>query len=92
MNELKRLLPYIKKYKARMLLGFLFVTISNICSTYLPRVVGNIVDTVQKKNFDMNLIYESIVIIVALTAGSGLFMFLTRQTIIVEARLNPGQV
>jgi len=87
MNELKRLLPYIKKYKARMLLGFLFVTISNICSTYLPRVVGNIVDTVQKKNFDMNLIYESIVIIVALTAGSGLFMFLTRQTIIVVSRL-----
>ena len=87
MNELKRLLPYIKKYKTRMLWGFLFVTISNICSTYLPRVVGGIVDTVQKKNFDMTHIYQLIALIIGLTAGSGLFMFLTRQTIIVVSRL-----
>lgn len=86
MKELKRLLPYIKKYRNRIIFGLIFVTLSNICSTILPRFVGGIVDTITSQHYTMDTIYRTIGIIFALTAGSGLFMFLTRQTIIVVSR------
>ncbi len=87
MKNLKRLIPYIKQYKKRIYLGFIFVTLSNICSTYLPRLVGNSIDLIQSKHYTMTNIYYSIAEILLLTVGSGLFMFLTRQTIIVMSRL-----
>jgi ATP-binding cassette subfamily B protein len=87
MNELKRLLPYIKRYRRKIYLGFVFVTISNICSTIVPRIVGSAIDTLKSGNYTTGHILELIGIILLLTAGSGLFMFLTRQTIIVTSRL-----
>jgi len=87
MKELKRLLPYLAKYKNRLYLGFLFVTISNICSTYLPRVVGRTIDTISHTVFSMEYIYEQIGVMILLTFCSGLFMYLTRQTIIYASRL-----
>ncbi len=87
MKDLKLLLPYLKQYKTRILLGFLFVTISNVCSTYIPRVVGMAVDTIQSGNYTDTGLFESIGLLLALSAGSGLFSFLTRQTIIVSSRL-----
>jgi ATP-binding cassette subfamily B protein len=87
MKELKRLLPYLKKYRKRLYLGFLFVTVSNICSTYAPRVVGDTVDMVSSGDFAMQAVLWNIGYLIALTIGSGLFMFLTRRTIIVSSRL-----
>lgn len=87
MKELKRLLPYLRRYKSRIYLGFLFVTISNLASTYLPRVVGKAIDIIQSAKFDMNDIYSILGMLITLTAISGFFMFLTRQTIIVVSRL-----
>jgi ATP-binding cassette subfamily B protein len=87
MKELRRLMPYLRKYRNKIYLGFLFVTISNICSTYVPRLVGQIVDMIQKGNFAMSDIFLLLAYMLLLTLGSGLFMFLTRQTIIVVSRL-----
>lgn len=87
MKELKWLMPYIKRYKNRLLLGLVFVTISNICSTYMPSVVGSAVDKLSKGTFTQYMIITDIIYILSLTLGSGLFMFLTRRTIIVASRL-----
>jgi len=87
MQELKRLIPYLKRYKTKIYLGFLFVTLSNLCATYLPRVVGQTIDLIQSRQFVMSDIYEVLAVIFGLTLGSGLFMFLTRQQIIVASRL-----
>lgn len=87
MRELKRLLPYIKRYKSKIYIGFLFVTISNICSTTAPRFAGAIVDQLGSTDFALNGILENIAYLLLLTAGSGLFMYLTRRTIIVSSRL-----
>jgi ATP-binding cassette subfamily B protein len=87
MNELKRLLPYLRRHRARLLLGFLFVTISNVCSTAIPRFVGTIVDGMRGSSFTMDDVVLNIMKILLLTAGSGFFMFLTRRTIIVASRL-----
>ncbi|MBM2813241.1 MAG: ABC-type multidrug transport system component [Ignavibacteria bacterium] len=87
MEAIKRLLPYLNRYKTRLYLGFLFVTISNICSTLVPRYAGKAIDQISIHNATMSGILESIAIMLLLTAGSGIFMFATRRTIIVSSRL-----
>jgi ATP-binding cassette subfamily B protein len=109
MKELRRLFPYLRRYKAKFILGFIFVTLSNLCSTSIPLVVGSVIDTLSGGKYDSFNIHlhagpftffktsfqttqsENIWLhiggIIFLTAGSGLFMFLTRRTIIVASRL-----
>jgi ATP-binding cassette subfamily B protein len=87
MKELKRLFPYLRKHRIKLILGFIFVTISNICSTFIPRIVGNIIDLIRTGKYTQQEIFYSILDILLLTIGSGLFMFLTRKTIIVSSRL-----
>lgn len=90
MKELFRLKPYFIRHKWMFILGFLFVTISNICSTSLPRVVGKTIDSIAqsvgKNTFSSTDIAWHIGLMFALTAGSGFFMFLTRKTMIVASR------
>ena len=86
MKELKRLFPYLIRYKNKLLLGFLFVTISNLSSTYVPRIVGGSIDTISGGNFTMDGLMLEIVKILVLVFFSGFFMFWTRRTIIVASR------
>jgi ATP-binding cassette subfamily B protein len=86
MRDLKTLIPYLKKYKNKLILGFIVVTISNLCSTYVPKVVGETIDKIGKGNVGINDIFTQIGIILILTFFSGLFMFYTRRTIIVASR------
>jgi ATP-binding cassette subfamily B multidrug efflux pump len=87
MTQIKKLLPFIKKYRTRFLMGFLFVVVANLCSTAVPRVVGHSVDLIREEYFQMSDIWLQLFYLFLLTAGSGLFMFLTRNTIIVGSRL-----
>ncbi|MBX3042410.1 MAG: ABC transporter ATP-binding protein [Candidatus Kapabacteria bacterium] len=86
MKELIRLYPYLLKYKNKLLLGFLFVTISNLASTYVPRIVGGAIDTISSGNFTMENLTTEIGKILILVFFSGFFMFWTRRTIIVASR------
>lgn len=86
MKNLKNLFPYLKRYKNKIILGFVFVTISNFASTYIPRIVGRTVDEIGKKGFTMEAVLWNVAFILALTVVSGTFMFLTRRTIIVASR------
>ncbi|MBM4178426.1 MAG: ABC transporter ATP-binding protein [Ignavibacteria bacterium] len=86
-GQLRRLLPYIQRYRLRLALGLAFVTVSNICSTTVPRVVGQTIDTLSAKLATTEPIEWLIAKILLLTIGSGFFMFLTRRTIIVMSRL-----
>ncbi|MEN9282144.1 MAG: hypothetical protein RL594_1079 [Bacteroidota bacterium] len=87
LRELRRLLPYVKRYRARTLLGLVFVTLSNVCSTTVPYVVGTTIDTLKTQGSTSVEIPWLIAQILALTIGSGFFMFCTRRTIIVMSRL-----
>ncbi len=86
MKELKRLVPYLKKYKNKIILGFVVVTISNFSSTYVPKIVGETIDLVSKKGFYINDVHYNIGLILLFTFMSGLFMYFTRRTIIVASR------
>lgn len=85
-GQLRRLLPYIRRYRLRLTLGLVFVTVSNICSTAVPRVVGQTIDTLSARQATSEPIEWLIAKILLLTIGSGFFMFLTRRTIIVMSR------
>lgn len=86
LSELRRLIPYIKRYKARTYLGLVFITLSNICSTTVPHVVGTTIDTLKLPGSHSSDIPWLITQILLLTIGSGFFMFCTRRTIIVMSR------
>ncbi|MFN9149761.1 MAG: ABC transporter ATP-binding protein [Bacteroidota bacterium] len=87
LSELRRLLPYVQRYRSRTALGLLFITLSNICSTTVPHVVGTTIDAVKSSGTTQSDLVWLISQIIALTIGSGFFMFCTRRTIIVMSRL-----
>ncbi len=86
LHELRRLIPYVRKHTKLVVLGLIFITISNICSTAIPYVVGSMIDTLGSASFTSTDVTWLIVKILALTIGSGFFMFATRRTIIVMSR------
>ncbi|MBU3678793.1 MAG: ABC transporter ATP-binding protein [Candidatus Kapabacteria bacterium] len=86
LSELRRLVPYIKRYKTRTYLGLVFITLSNICSTTVPHVVGTTIDTLKLPGNHSGDVPWLITQILLLTIGSGFFMFCTRRTIIVMSR------
>lgn len=67
-------------------LGGVFVTLSNLCSAYYPRIIGQTVDTFARGNASWESTLGNIAIILLLTIGSGVFMFATRKTVIVTSR------
>jgi ATP-binding cassette, subfamily B, multidrug efflux pump len=91
MNDLLRLKPYFQRHRAKFLLGMLFVTLSNVCSTTYPRIaaatINNIDRSIKAHTFSGTDVARNIGWILLLTAGSGFFMYLTRRTIIVASRL-----
>jgi ATP-binding cassette subfamily B protein len=83
---LKNLLPYIHRHKKKLILGFVFVTLSNLFAVIIPRFVGKAIDLISTGKIQMDLILEQIVWILSLTIASGVLMYLTRKTIIVVSR------
>jgi ATP-binding cassette subfamily B protein len=86
MKSLRRLWPYIAKYKPRLIWGLVAITISNVFSAAIPRFVGTTIDALGHGITGGQLAVEALIIL-GLSAGSGVFLFLTRQTIIVMSRL-----
>lgn len=83
---LRKILPYVRKYKKKVLWGFLFVTISNLLAVVIPRFVGKAIDAIASGSFEMGYVLNQIFWMLLLTFASGFFMFLTRKTIIVVSR------
>ena len=90
MAALRRLVPYISKYKGRLIWGLVSITISNVFSVMIPRFIGNTVDSLTGASAvpptSSYLLWQALIIL-ALSIGSGLFLFFTRQSIIVLSRL-----
>ena len=101
MKPLLHLNKYLIKYKWHLLLGFVFIIFSNLFKVYMPAVVDQAADEisfffkeydsnkdnieeVKNKLWDSGLKLSFIYLIYALI--SGLFLFLTRQSIIVMSR------
>ncbi len=86
-RQLRRLVPYLIRYRSKIILGIVFITISNVCSTTIPRVVGGTIDQLRAASVDQSEVTLHLLAILLLTIGSGFFMFATRRTIIIASRL-----
>lgn len=99
MKSLKVLNKYFYKYRGRLLLGVLFVTISVIFGVFPAQFVRESFNTVQESinqynstgaNSDMGELRNKLImyglIIIGASLLKGLFMFFMRQTIIVVSR------
>jgi len=96
MSSLFYLNKYLIKYKWYLILGILFIAISNIFGVLMPAVVKNtinsIIDTVEVNLTDLS--FNDILKMALISSGiyilysilSGFFLFLTRQTIIKMSR------
>ena len=85
--HLARLKPYLLRYRSKIAWGLIFITVSNICSTTIPHMVGRAVDALRADAYTQSDILILIAQILLLTIGSGLGMFATRRTIILMSRL-----
>ena len=93
MKSLSYLHKYFIKYKWRFLLGILFIVISNYFGVKMPVYVKDTTDQLLN-NTVVTTTSQAVIlalkvggIYVLLSAASGVFLFLTRQTIIVMSRL-----
>jgi ATP-binding cassette subfamily B multidrug efflux pump len=83
---------YFHKYRYRLLLGVLFILISNVLLVSQGVIIKNATDAFAAKTLAQNAEAKNTYIVYALqllglTLFSGLFMFLKRQSIIVVSRL-----
>jgi len=86
LNYLIRLLPYLRKYKNRLLLGVLVILLGAIFTNIIPFVVAKAIDSI-KTNPEPSRLLEFALLTVGFAVLSGIFLFFTRQTIIVVSRL-----
>ncbi len=85
MKNLYTLKKYFVRYKSKLFLGFLFILLSNAGTLYIPLVIKDAINSIDKTVQPHQLINYALIIVGAALFG-GLFRFLIRQTIIVVSR------
>ncbi|MEG8989336.1 ABC transporter ATP-binding protein [Ignavibacteria bacterium 4148-Me] len=84
-RNLLYLKKYFIRYKNTLLLGILFIILSNIGSVYVPILIKDGINSL-KENISTKVIINYALLIVGVTFVSGVFQFLIRETIIVVSR------
>jgi len=85
MNSLKALIPYLKKFKKKLSLGFVFIILSNSSDALYPLIIGAAIDDLTKGTLRHNLLTYALAGIVIVIVR-GFFLFMTRQSLIVTSR------
>ncbi|HYD22375.1 MAG TPA: ABC transporter ATP-binding protein [Flavipsychrobacter sp.] len=102
MKNLAALKKYFIRYRWRLLLGMLFVAVSNLFAVMAPNIVGKVIDEVAVAINDYKagrlvvegsmwqliakMVFWPSIAILGLALLRGIFMFFMRQTIIVMSR------
>ncbi len=85
MKSLFPLIPYLKKQRFKLLLGTVFVIISISLQSVYPLVIGNGIDAISKGDTSFSYLNYGLLSVGLILVG-GVFLFLTRRTIIVASR------
>lgn len=93
MKELQKINKYFKKYRGRLVLGFIITIVATVFKLVVPMKIGDSVNYI-KDYLDGNITKEvmnagllnGILILLGATLLSGLFTFMMRQTFIVVSR------
>ena len=79
MKSLKALIPYIRKFKKKILTGFVFILLSNSTDAIYPLIIGAAIDDLTKGTLQHSLLAYALAGI-GVVIVRGTFLFLTRQT------------
>jgi ATP-binding cassette, subfamily B, multidrug efflux pump len=85
MKNLLTLKKYFAVYKVKLLWGFLFILLSNAGSLYIPILIKNAINQLQKSATSEELFHYALMIL-ATSLFAGFFRFMIRQKIIVVSR------
>ena len=85
MKNLYTLKKYFIRYKKKLILGFLFILLSNIGTVYVPMLMKDSIDALQH-NATNSILLKYGLMIVGASLFAGIFRFMIRQTIIVVSR------
>ena len=91
MSSLKYLFPYLRRYRWRFIIGMIAVTISNVFTVAVPKIIGDTIDKLGGTEAGgpptSPDIVKSALWILGLSIAAGIFLFIQRQMIIVTSRL-----
>ncbi|MBE2256255.1 MAG: ABC transporter ATP-binding protein [Ignavibacteria bacterium] len=85
MNSLLSLLPYLKKYRKKIFIGYIFILLHLGLISIYPLIIGDAIDKITAGIYGTP-VYMDILYALLLTVAGGFFLFLTRQNIIVMSR------
>ncbi len=84
-GNLKYLNKYFLRYKSKLMLGILFILLSNVANVYIPLIVRTGIDSL-KAGGEMRTIFNVVLLLVSAAVLSNIFRYYIRQTIIVVSR------
>ncbi len=85
MNNLFTLKKYFVRYKKKLIQGLIFIILSDVTAVYVPLIMKDSIDALQK-NAKSELLLKYGLMIIGISVISGIFRFMIRQTIIVVSR------
>jgi ATP-binding cassette subfamily B protein len=85
MTYLKRLLPYLSKYRGKLILGFIVILLGAVFSNVIPLVLASAIDSMKIK-VDYSILFTRALTTVGLAVLGAVFLYFTRQTIIIVSR------
>ena len=85
MKNLFTLKKYFVRYKKKLFWGFIFIILSNIGTVYVPLLLKDSIDALQK-TVSSDILLQYGLMIVGASLFAGIFRFMIRQTIIVVSR------
>ncbi len=84
-RQLSYLAPYFRRHRKKFILGIVFILLSTIFEVFVPQFIRQAIDGIETGITSSGLAFLAL-LIVGTAAISGVFLFLTRQTIIVASR------
>lgn len=84
-GSLRHLKKYFVRYKNKLILGVIFILLANIGQVYIPIVLKESINELEK-HADVQLIVQNVLLIIGTSALAGIFRYMIRQTIIVVSR------
>ncbi|MEE9430744.1 MAG: ABC transporter ATP-binding protein [Melioribacteraceae bacterium] len=84
-ESLKTLNKYFWRYKFKLLLGILFILLSNLAQVYIPILLKDSIDLL-KNDISKEVLLNYALLIVGVALIGGFFRFLIRTTIIIVSR------
>jgi ATP-binding cassette, subfamily B, multidrug efflux pump len=85
LKNLLTLKKYFVRYKKKLIQGFIFIILSDVTAVYVPLIMKDSIDALQK-DATSELLLKYGLMIIGISVISGIFRFMIRQTIIVVSR------